>query len=246
MNPALARGTDERFTGYGAMGVPYATGHYLAFRDMLTTSLGTPYRAIWHRDSAGRWTIFTTADPDLSCPRYFDSMTAVERVSAIEVTWPNDWTVDVAMGSRLSWRIVLAQSPVTRAMSAMANVMTEWCWNNNAVLASMGLMASGTLRSGRMRLQGRTPNGQGFKAAPLKLWRVIGGHAALAGVDLGAPDTRARQMRLGDFWLPRRGLFFVGQARFTAPLPTSQISAMRSPTATERKDHDRSTASSHH
>ncbi len=57
--PWLARGSDERFTGYGAMGVPYSGGHYLAFRDMLASSFGKPYRAIWHRDPQGRWTIFT-------------------------------------------------------------------------------------------------------------------------------------------------------------------------------------------
>ena len=55
------------------MGVPYSGGHYLAFRDMLASSVGKPYRAIWHRDPTGRWTIFTTTDPDASCPRYFGS-----------------------------------------------------------------------------------------------------------------------------------------------------------------------------
>jgi hypothetical protein len=246
LSPVLARGADERFTGYGAMGVPYASRHYLAFRDMLVTSLGKPYRAIWHRDPAGRWTIFTTIDPDLSCPRYFGSMTAAERVAAIEVSWPDERTIDVAMGSRLSWRMVLTDTPATRAMSAMATAMPQWCWNSNAVLAPMGLAAGGALRSGRMRLQGRTPNGQGFKAAPFRVWRVTGGRAALDGVDLGAPEASAGQTRLEDFWLPTRGLFFVGQARFTPsiPSPHSSNDALAHLT-TERKDHDRSAASTH-
>ena len=72
-NPRLARGSDERFTGYGAMGVPFSGGHYLVLRDMLASSVGTAYRSIWHRDPQGRWTIFTTAAPALSCPRYFGS-----------------------------------------------------------------------------------------------------------------------------------------------------------------------------
>lgn len=31
-NPELVTGDDERFTGCGAMGVPFTSGHYLASR----------------------------------------------------------------------------------------------------------------------------------------------------------------------------------------------------------------------
>ena len=227
VNPRLARGSGERFTGYGAMGVPFAGGHYLAFRDMLASSVGKPYRAIWHRDPIGRWTIFTTTDPDASCPRYFGSATAVEQVPAIEVTWMDDWAVDVRMGARLSWRLRLCATPATRAMTSMGGATPQWAWDNDAVLGSMGSMAVGFLRSGRIRLHGRTLNGQGFKAAPQQVWRVVGGHAELDGADLGVLAPLPEQTRLGDFWLPQRGLFFAGQARFTAPVPTSKTPAMK-------------------
>ncbi len=95
MSPTLATGSDERFTGYGAMGVPYSGGHYLALRDMLASSVGPAYRAIWYRDPDGRWTIFTTIEPDVSCPRYFGTVTDVERVPAIDVAWQDDWSVTV-------------------------------------------------------------------------------------------------------------------------------------------------------
>ena len=75
-HPLLPTGDDERFTGYGVMGVPFASGHYLALRDFVATSVGPAYRAIWHRDPQGRWTIHTTGAPELSCPRYFGSVTA--------------------------------------------------------------------------------------------------------------------------------------------------------------------------
>ncbi|MEO8262341.1 MAG: hypothetical protein ABI566_07200 [Pseudolysinimonas sp.] len=215
-HPRLARGDDERFTGYGVMGVPFSSGHYLVLRDMLATSLGTAYRAIWHRDPAHRWTIYTTADPNVSCPRYFGSATAVEQVDAITVSWRDEWTVDVIMGARLSWQLKLAATPATRAMTSMASAMPERAWDSAAVLGPMGPMAGGFLRSGRVRLRGHTPNGQGFKAAPLQVWRVVGGDATLDGTDLGALGPLVEQTRLGDFWMPQRGLFFVGQARFTA------------------------------
>lgn len=39
-DPRLPDGDDERFTGYGVMGMPLASGHYLALRDMVATSVG--------------------------------------------------------------------------------------------------------------------------------------------------------------------------------------------------------------
>jgi hypothetical protein len=209
------------------MGVPFSGGHYLALRDMLASSLGKPYRAIWHRDPKGRWTIFTTTDPDASCPRYFGAVTSVEQVPAIEVTWPDDWTVDVRMGTRLSWRLRLAATPATRAMTSMGGITPQWAWNSDAVLGPMGSMAVGFLRSGRINLHGRTPNGQGFKAAPLRVWRVVGGQAELDGTDLGALGPLREQARLGDFWLPQRGLFFAGHARFTAPVLAPRLAEIK-------------------
>lgn len=216
-NPRLVEGPDERFTGYGAMGVPYADGHYLVFRDMLASSVGPAYRAIWYRDPAGSWTIFTTADPDVSCPRYFGSVTAVEQVPAIGVSWLDDWTIDITMGARISWRLTLEQNPATRAMTSLGTAMPARAWDSRALLGAMGPMAGGFLRCGRIRLRGRTPNGASFKAAPLQVWRVCGADARVDGIDLGAPGALTEQAHLGDFWLPQRGLFFAGRARFTTP-----------------------------
>lgn len=220
-NPQIVGGDDERFTGYGAMGVPFASGHYLVLRDMLASSVGPAYRAIWHRTPEGSWTILTTAPPELSCPRYFGAAaTAVEQVPAIEVTWTDEWTVSVRLAERLEWQIVLDATPATQLMTSMGGGMPGWAWNSSAVLGSMGPMAGGFLRSGRIRLLGATPNGQRFKAAPLEVWRVVGGAARLDGVDLGALGPLPSQERLSDFWLPQRGLFFSGRARFTPVGPT--------------------------
>ncbi len=79
----------------------------------------------------------------------------------------------------------------------------------------MGPMARTMLRTGKIRLRGETPNGPRFKAAPLKIWRVVGSTASYCGEDLGEPAPLDAQTRLGDFWLPQRGVFFVGRARFT-------------------------------
>lgn len=214
-NPRLPDGDDERFVGYGAMGVPFASGHYLALRDMVATSIGPAYRAVWHRSPADDWTIHTTVAPALSCPRYFGDATAVEQVPAVDVRWVSDWEFELTMGERLTWRIELGRSQATDLMTRMGTALPEAAWTNGAVLAAMGPMAGMFLQSGRVRLRGATPNGPRFKSAPLQVWRVTGGGASYDGTDLGELAPLPEQTHLGDFWLPQRGIFFVGSARFT-------------------------------
>jgi hypothetical protein len=214
-HPRLPEGDDERFTGYGVMGVPFAGGHYLALRDFVATSVGPAYRAIWHRDPAGRWTIHTTGAPELTCPRYFDSAAATARVTSIDVSWRDDHTLDVTLGDELRWRIALGETPATRMMTAMGAALPAAGWDSTAVLAAMGPMARTMLRGGRVRLHGATPNGPRFRTAPLQVWRLVDTVASWHGEDLGEPAPLESQARLGDFWLPQRGVFFVGRARFT-------------------------------
>lgn len=216
--PDLPDGDDERFAGYGVMGIPFDSGHYLALRDMLASSVGPAYRAIWHRDPEGRWSIHTTGAPELTCPRYFGSVARAIRVPSIEVSWRDDHTLDVALGDELDWSIELESTPATSMMTVMGAALPEVAWNSTPVLAAMEPIARGVLRIGRVRLRGATPNGPRFKAAPRKVWRA-GGRASLRGRDLGAPAPLAAQTGLADFWLPQRGLFFVGGARFTTAIP---------------------------
>jgi hypothetical protein len=80
----------------------------------------------------------------------------------------------------------------------------------------MGPVAGVLLRAGRVGLSGEAPNGQHFRAAPRRLWSVVSSSARLAGTDLGRPGRLRHQDRLGDFWLPQRGVFAVGTASFDA------------------------------
>jgi hypothetical protein len=218
-NPRLIEGSDERFTGYGVMGLPYANGHYLALRAFAASSVGPPYRAVWHRTPEGRWKILTTIAPELSCPRYFGSEAPGEQVPAIDVTWRDDWTLEVTIGDRLFWRLELASTLATRLMTTMGGAMPVSAWNSNVVLGSMGPMAGAFLGTGRMRLHGATPNGPSYKAAPRQVWRVIGGRAQFEGEDLGEVAPLPKQSHLADFWLPQKGILFVGRASF-APVVT--------------------------
>jgi hypothetical protein len=136
-------------------------------------------------------------------------------VPRIDASWRDDHTLEVALGDDLSWRIELGPTPATRMMTTMGGALPEAGWNSDPVLAAMGPMARTMLRSGKVRLRGATPNGPRFKAAPLKIWRTVGASASYRGEDLGQPAPLDEQTRMEDFWLPQRGVFFIGQARFS-------------------------------
>ena len=51
--PNLPAGTDDRVRGFGIMGLPFDTGHYLAYRDFPASSFSPAYRSVWHCDPDG-------------------------------------------------------------------------------------------------------------------------------------------------------------------------------------------------
>jgi len=127
------------------------------------------------------------------------------------------------MGPRLDWQVTLGRTAATAMMSGMGRAMPGVAWRSEALLAGMGPMAGAVLRSGRVRLHGSTPNGQHFRAAPVQIWRVADSRAVLDGVDFGVPGHLDRQTRMADFWMPQRGVFFVGA--FVAIPPERQHGA---------------------
>ncbi|AQA22313.1 hypothetical protein BTZ20_3315 [Rhodococcus sp. MTM3W5.2] len=46
------------------------------------------------------------------------------------------------------------------------------------------------------------------------LWTVDQSRATIDGVDLGPPGPLPEQAHLGDFWIPQKGMFVVGEAYF--------------------------------
>jgi hypothetical protein len=92
----LPLGTGERFTGYGVMGLPFASGHVLAMRRFPASSIGPAYTSVWHRDPAGRCDFWQNQPGDQAC-----SATSARR-------WPgragrtSNWTgpVSTRCGSR--------------------------------------------------------------------------------------------------------------------------------------------------
>ena len=61
----------EYVKGWGVFGLPFDSGHVLALRVFPHNDF-SPYRALWHRDPGGRWSIYVDGPRlDTACPRYF-------------------------------------------------------------------------------------------------------------------------------------------------------------------------------
>src|SRR5918998_3566194 len=214
----LPGGNEERFVGYAVLGVPFTSGHLLAMRRWPASSLGEGYTSVWHRDPQGKWIFYTDVPSQLACPRYFGSAVAQAVVTDIEVAWtgPRDFTVSIENDPALNWHLSLAETPVTRLMNAMGGILPDALWRQEAVLKLMGKAASLVLRAGRVGLTGQVPNRQRFIANPLLLWEIPSSTARMGDQDFGEVSPLPAQTRLGDFWLPQRGIFAIGRGFFEA------------------------------
>lgn len=214
----LPAGDDERFAGYGVMGLPFASGHVLAMRRFPASSIGPAYSSVWHRDPGGRWTFWQDRPDEQSCARYFSAALTGTRQVAIEIAWPTDSTLRIAVpDAGLVWSSTLTATPVTRALNAVGRAMPDRAWRSRPVLAAMGPIAGQALRAGRVGMVGTAPNGQSFIANPMRIWVIDESSARLGDEDLGPVGPLEEQARLGDFWIPQRGVFAFGRAFFTGP-----------------------------
>jgi hypothetical protein len=228
--PTLPAGAGESVTGFGVMGLPFANGHYLAFRDFPAASFlpgATPgYRTVWHRDPAGMWTFYATTPAQTSCARYFSSATQQARQCLIHARWTDDHTVVINIPGVLHWTVELGHTAASMALSWVGERLPERVWTNPRALGVIGRAAGPLLRTGELRLAGTLPNGQHYRIAPKLIWTVADSRAELFGRDLGPTAALPVQARLGNFRLPQRGVAVVGQGRFDAFDPQRHIAAV--------------------
>ncbi len=226
-NAELPTGDDERFSGYALMGLPFSSGYVLGLRRFPVTSLGPAYTTVWLRRPNEAWEIYSDVEPALSCPRYFGSALEASSMHDIHITWLDDqsFTVGIHDEVDLQWNIRLAATPVTRLMSAVTERLPAGLWRNDPFLRVMGAAAGPSLQIGHLRLAGSAPNHQHFRANPRHVWTVEESGAFLNGEHLGRMSPLPEQARLGDFWMPQRGLFMIGSAMFEAFDPTRHVLA---------------------
>jgi hypothetical protein len=211
----LPSGDDERVVGFGVMGLPFASGHYLAFRDFPATSFSPAYLSVWHRNPEGVWTFYATTPGPQSCSRYFSSATPVDPVVRdIEPTWITPWSLLISIEGLLDWRVDIKTTPATRLMSVIGSHLPTVAWTSRRTLAMMSRIVGPLLRIGKVRLTGNLPNGQEFRIAPKRVWAVADSTAVVQGEDLGPAGPHSVQGNLADFQLPQRGICVVAQGRF--------------------------------
>ncbi|KRE77399.1 hypothetical protein [Arthrobacter sp. Soil763] len=226
-DPVLPSGSEERFAGFGVMGVPFSSGYVLALRHFAASSVGPGYTSVWIRDPGGVWTMHSTVAPASSCPRYFGSALGSASTVGISIRWQDGYSfsVEVGDGLDLAWDVTLAATPVTRLMSAVAGSVPERLWRKRIFLRVMGAVAGPVLGAGHIGLTGRVPNGQSFGARPRQMWFVRGSKAHLRGHSLGQAAALPAQDRLGDFWIPQRGIFMIGSSVFEPFDPATHLGA---------------------
>jgi hypothetical protein len=213
----LPDGDEERVVGFGVMGLPFANGHYLAFRDFPETSFSPAYLSVWHRTPDGTWTFYATTPGPQSCSRYFSSATPVDPVVCpIESRWVTPWSLAISIEGVLDWRVDIKATPMTRIMSAVAGRMPAAARRSRRVLAMMSPVVGPALGIGRIKLTGNLPNGQEFRIAPQRVWAVADSTAVVNGEDLGPVGPHQVQGNLADFQLPQRGICVVAQGLFEA------------------------------
>jgi hypothetical protein len=211
----LPPGSGERFAGYGVMGLPFVSGHVLAMRRFPASSVGSAYTSVWRREPDGRWVFWQNQQDEQSCPRYFSAALSETRRVDIELSWPDDSTLRVVVPEvGLVWTATLRATAVTRALNAIGRAMPDRAWRARPLLRAMGLIAGFAMRAGKVGMAGTTPNGQAFIANPLRVWVIDDSSARIGDDDFGPTGPLAEQTRLGDFWIPQRGIFAIGRTFF--------------------------------
>ncbi len=170
-NPIVPSGSGERFGGgYGIMGLPFTSGHLLAFRRIPASSIGPGYTSVWHRGPSGVWTFYTDIDPELACVRFYGNAIQHSIRTPIDVRWESPEHLRIAVQQAgLVLAVQLKTSPATRALNWISPLLPAWAWKN---LFSLRLMANTVrfmLGLGKVNLSGFVPNGHFFRANPQQL-----------------------------------------------------------------------------
>ena len=227
---SLLPGNDERFSGWGLMGLPFRSGDVIATRRFPATSVGPGYASVWHRDPAGAWTFYADVAPEYACTRYFGSAVSHAVVCPVVLEWTAADTLHIGVPSAgITCDVTVGRTVASRAMNLMAAGFPEWAWRNPRVLGVTAGVAGPLLRAGRLSMSGRTPNRQTFIANPRTIWVVEAARLRVGDREISNPGPVTPQAKLGDFFIPQRGLLAVGNTAFETLDPTRHSTLVCAP-----------------
>ena len=196
------------------MGLPFANGHYLAFRDFPATSFSPAY----NRCGIAILTVSGPSTPPLRARRAARATSAPPHRST-------RWSATSSRaGSRrghsrfpltglLDWRVDVKTTPATRLMSIIGSRMPRGMDQPQVLVDDEPCRGPAAWR--RQDPADRQPAQR--SGVPHRTATRVGGRrlgAVVAGEDLGPVGPHAVQGNLADFQLPQRGICVVAQGRF--------------------------------
>ncbi|MBI5949484.1 MAG: hypothetical protein HY875_15200 [Chloroflexi bacterium] len=226
---ALLPGVNERFSGWGIMGLPFRSGDVLATRRFPASSIGPGYTSVWYRNPAGEWTFYADVPPETACTRFFGSAVARAVVCPIVLEWTGEDRLHVEVPEDgLACDIVVGPTLASRAMNLVSAAFPEWAWRNPRALRLTAAMAGPMLGAGKLSMAGTAPNRQAFVANPRRIWVVKAARLRAGGREVNEPGPVTPQAQLGDFRIPQRGILAIGNAGFDALDPALHSTAVSS------------------
>ena len=215
-SPRVPAVKDEGYDGYALFGMPFESGHYLGLRRFPNAPVAGGFTSVWHRDPRGSWTIYSDVAPRNACARYFGAELTSAQQAPISVEWHGPRSFRVIVGDDIDWQMTLGTALGTSVLSALAPWLPETIMRSNRWLALLEPIAGALLRAGKISLHGVAPNQQWYQVNPRRLWVVRSAYATVGGENVGPAGPLTEQTRLGDLWLPQRGIFTAYQAYLEA------------------------------
>jgi len=203
----------EYVKGWGVMGLPLDTGHYLALRVFPENSFA-PYVTVWHRDPEGHWSIHVDGPRlDTACPRYYGAACSHVGHATIDVTWTGPMSLRIRVDPvGLDWRLTAAETSFLRGLNAISARLPTWTWRPSALLKAREVLARRGLGMGDLHLRGLMPSGHTGTLMPERMFFINDATATLDGVHLGRPARVSPTPDIGGFPMPARGVLAIGQA----------------------------------
>ena len=224
----------EYARGWGVFALPFDSGHVLVLRVFPESSFG-PYRAVWHRDPAGRWSIYVDGPRvDTACPRYFGPATDVTGTARIGLDWTGPATLRVTMDSpALEWTLTATSTRILALLNAMSAATPQFTWRLRPLVRARERLAA-ALGMGQLRLTATMPSGHTGTLMPGRMYFIDAARATLDGADLGQPARWPASPVIGAVPLPARGVLAIGQAVFAPPGPAGDGGPLPAPEPASR------------
>ncbi len=117
--PCIPMGWDERFNGYGVMGLLFRSAHVLAMHRFPTSSVGHGYTSVWHRTPGGDWVFYANVHPRQAYTRFFGAMASQVLETEIRLAWKAPCRLRVAIrAGSFEWGTAVGATAATRLMNA--------------------------------------------------------------------------------------------------------------------------------